>query len=40
MLLKRTSLMMTEKGLLWSICSTWEPIDRILGNVPKVKGLA
>ena len=32
--------MMTEKGLLWSICSTWKTIDRILGNVAKVKGLA
>lgn len=32
--------MMTEKRLLWSTYSTWETIDRILGNVAKVKGLA
>lgn len=32
--------MMTEKGLLWSIFSTRETIDRILDNVAKVKRLA
>lgn len=40
MLVKRTSLMMNEKWLLWSICTPWETVDRILGNVAKVKGLA
>lgn len=39
-LLKKASLLMTEKGLLWRFYSTWETIDRILGSVAKEEGLA